>query len=152
MHAVLTVQDSISTGGMCYLPFLHSNSLNTILQLHLHGQSLSNSDYIMAQVHLFRLIGYYSGKLRLKSFLRPRNLEEKRVCDLQIVERKASNLPLGPCSDLYEELVSGSFVSNADKLHLNAFSASGEYTLFPGNVGSLSYDHLLPPTCCATSR
>jgi hypothetical protein len=82
---------------MCYLPFKMDLSLKTLVRLHLDGQRLCNSDYIKAPLQLFRIIGYYSGRLRFHGFLRPRNPREKEICLKQSKKGK----------EIYANLLSG---------------------------------------------
>jgi len=64
-HAVVTLEDSVSFGGMYYLPSMYSETLNAILDLHTHGQRLTNSDVPGAHLYLFHLVGYYFAILNM---------------------------------------------------------------------------------------
>jgi hypothetical protein len=99
MHQVFTLEDSVSKGGMCYLPFKMELTLKTLVQLHWNGQLLSNSDYVKAPLSLFRLIGYYSSRLRLHGFL------PLRKEDCHKVQIWKSEVKTG--KEIYEELLSG---------------------------------------------
>jgi hypothetical protein len=63
-HAVLTIRDSVSTGHMFFLPTQLTRTFFTMVQIHLDGQRISNSDYRGAQLGLFRLAAYYSTVLQ----------------------------------------------------------------------------------------
>ena len=58
-HKVLTVEDSVTFGTSYYLPGFYKDTLDTILELHRHGQRLTNSDYPGSHIHLFHVVGYY---------------------------------------------------------------------------------------------
>ena len=59
LHAVLTIRNSVSLGGMCHLPTSYIRMLRTQIQLHLEGLRLTNSDYPGTHTRLFELLGYY---------------------------------------------------------------------------------------------
>jgi hypothetical protein len=59
VHCVLTYRESVSTGQMFYLPSHYTQTFYTLIQTHLHGQRVTNSDYLGAHLAFFRLIAYY---------------------------------------------------------------------------------------------
>ena len=59
-HAVLTIRDSVSTGHMFYVPCQLVKTFYTMVQIHVDGLRISNSDYRGAQLGLFRLVAYYA--------------------------------------------------------------------------------------------
>ena len=68
-HAVMTTEDSVSIGGMLFLPSSYTDMLRCQIQLHLQGQWLSNSDYPGSHVDLFDLCYYYYRQLDNKGLL-----------------------------------------------------------------------------------
>lgn len=105
MHAVFTLQDSLCTGGMTYLPQRYATTVETVIALHKNGQRLSNADYPNAHLIIFHLVGYYWKVLKTDGFILPKNA----VDEWEIVQRRlmlrgtyGTNIYAGPdgCSDL----------------------------------------------------
>jgi hypothetical protein len=71
LHFVITLSESVSTGQMFYLPTNYTRTFYTMVELHLDGQLICNSAYPGAQLHLFRLVGYYELVLNGRGLLKP---------------------------------------------------------------------------------
>jgi hypothetical protein len=67
-HMVLTLEDSVSTGGMFYNPVCYDRTAMALLSTHLHGMRVSNLSYPGGQLVLFELFLHYIATLTTEKF------------------------------------------------------------------------------------
>jgi hypothetical protein len=80
LHMVISLEDSVSTGGMFYNPKCYDLTLDTIVQLHHDGMRLSNSNYPGSQLILFQLFAHYHSKLVNAGFYRMSSYDKTHLC------------------------------------------------------------------------
>jgi hypothetical protein len=96
-HAVMTTRDSVSIGGMFYLPNQYTTTFYTLVQLHLHGQRICNSDIPTAPLYLFRILNAYHTILSCEGLLKAKAPLSNRDHDLHSELLKSAYLKL-PCN------------------------------------------------------
>ena len=101
VHTVMTVFDSVSTGGLFFVPTLFNRSLDTLIELHEDGRRLSNSDYPGAQVHYFHLLASYHLSLSSYGFYNDPPHSAKEVYD-RLRKGKSRLSPRFSFSDLWQ--------------------------------------------------